>query len=240
LPLLDALHRFRAAQQARAKLRWSEPIEGLGRRLGAWTSLLLADHGILRLLYWNSGRVTGQLWRGPQPNPMHIARFARRGIKTIVNLRGPTEYGSYALAREAAERRGIAFENQVLWSRSAPRREDIHAMKALFDRIAYPALVHCKSGADRAGLASALYLVLKEGRPVEEAMRQLSLRYGHVRAAKTGVLDAFFESYLAANRAAPIDFLTWVDTQYDREALEANFHATRLGDFLVDRILRRE
>jgi uncharacterized protein (TIGR01244 family) len=238
--MLDALHRYRAAQQARAKQRWSEPIEGAGRRIGAWASLLFADHGVLRPVYWNFARVTDRLWRGPQPNPVHIGRLARRGLKTIVNLRGATEYGSYALAREAAARHGLAFENQVLWSRSAPRREDIHAMKALFDRIAYPALVHCKSGADRAGLASALYLILKEGRPVEEAVRQLSLRYGHVRAGKTGVLDAFFTAYLAASREAPIDFLTWVDTKYDREAVEASFRATRFGDLVVDRVLRRE
>lgn len=238
--MLDTFNRYRAAQNARAKKRWSEPISGLGRRIGAWTSLLLLDHGILRPFYWNSARVTENLWRGPQPNPAHIGLLARRGLKTIVNLRGPTEYGSYALAREAATRRGIAFENIALGSRSAPRREDIHAIKAIFDRIAYPALVHCKSGADRAGLVSALYLVLKEGRPVEEAMAQLSLRYGHVRAGRTGILDAFFESYLAANRAEPIDFLTWLDTKYDREALDAGFRATRLGDLLVDRILRRE
>ena len=35
--------------------------------------------------------------------------------------------------------------------------------------------MHCKSGADRAGLASALWLLHVERRPVAEAMKQLSL-----------------------------------------------------------------
>ena len=51
-------------------------------------------------------------------------------------------------------------------------------------------------------LTITLYLILMEGRPVEEAMRQLTWRFGHIRAGKTGVLDAFFEAYLEANRKA--------------------------------------
>jgi protein tyrosine/serine phosphatase len=237
---LAAFNRFRARARDRARRRWQEPIGGAGRRAAAWASLLLFDHGVLRPVYWNSGRVTPELWRGAQPNPFHLARLARRGLKTVVNLRGPTEYGSYALAREAAGRLGLAFENAVVWSRSAPRREDIHALRELFDRIEYPALLHCKSGADRSGLAAALYLVLRENRPVEEAKRQLSLRWGHVRAARTGVLDAFFDAYLAANAARPIAFLDWIDTAYDREALERSFRSSRWGDVLIDRLLRRE
>ncbi len=37
--------------------------------------------------------------------------------------------------------------------------------RALFDRIEYPALFHCKSGADRVGLMAALYLFFKEASP---------------------------------------------------------------------------
>ena len=56
-------------------------------------------------------------------------------------------------------------------------------------------ILHCKSGADRAGFVAALYLIVHEGRSVDEALRQLSARYGHFRFSKTGILDAFFERY---------------------------------------------
>ncbi len=85
----------------------------------------------------------------------------------------------------------------MLRSRDAPDKATILAAKAFFEGIEYPAVMHCKSGADRAGLAAALYLILHEGRPVAEAARQLSARYGHFRFAKTGILDAFFDRYLA-------------------------------------------
>ena len=48
-------------------------------------------------------------------------------------------------------------------------------------------MMHCKSGADRAGLMSALYLLIVEKRPAREAAQQLAWKYGHVRQAKTGL-----------------------------------------------------
>ena len=54
-------------------------------------------------------------------------------------------------------------------------------------------LMHCKSGADRAGLMSVLYRFLHEGVPLKEATQELSLKYGHFRQADTGILDYFFE-----------------------------------------------
>ena len=38
-----------------------------------------------------------------------------------------------------------------LYSRTPPEIEEVHAMDELFKKIEYPALLHCKSGADRAG-----------------------------------------------------------------------------------------
>ena len=116
---------------------------------------------------------------------------------------------------------------------------------ALFERIEYPALFHCKSGADRAGLMSALYLIMKAGRPVAEAKEMLSLRYGHVRQSKTGVLDAFLDAFEAAQQAAAaegrrLEFMEWVETDYDPRALNDAFRTKRWADWLIDDVLGRE
>ncbi|MFD2031462.1 tyrosine-protein phosphatase [Ancylobacter dichloromethanicus] len=43
-----------------------------------------------------------------------------------------------------------------------------------------PILIHCQAGADRSGLASALYLAaIKKNSAEAEAEAQLSIRYGH-------------------------------------------------------------
>jgi protein tyrosine/serine phosphatase len=202
--------------------------------------MLLVDHGIFRLAYLNAHRVTPRLWRSAQPAPHQIARFASLGVKTIVNLRGGREHGSWPLQKEACERHGIRLVDFILRSRGAPERETILSAKAFFESLQEPALVHCKSGADRAGFFSALYLLLHEKLPLDEAMRQLSLRYGHFRFAKTGILDAFFEAYGREGEAKGISFLDWVETVYDPERLEREFRPGLISSLIADQLIRRE
>ena len=55
-----------------------------------------------------------------------------------------------------------------------------------------------------------LYLILMENVPVEQAQAQLSIRFGHFKQAKTGILDHFFEEYLSYSADHDISFLQWV------------------------------
>ncbi len=89
--------------------------------------------------------------------------------------------------------------------------------------------MHCKSGADRAGLMSVLYRHLHEGVPIEAAKKELSFKYGHIRQAHTGILDYFFERYIADNAARPMPFFDWVDTVYDPDELRSTFRSQGLG-----------
>lgn len=221
--------------------RFERPIAGPAARAMAWANMLLVDHGVFRLAYLNRHRVgRGPLWRSAQPGPHDLARFRAEGVRTIVSLRGGREHGSWPLQREACERHGLRLVEFVLRSREAPARETILAAKEFFAGIEYPAVMHCKPGADRAGLAAALYLILHEGRPVAEAARQLSARYGHFRFAKTGILDAFFARYRIEGEAKGLDFLTWVETVYDPAALKRDFRPGFWSDLLVDRVIKRE
>ena len=208
-------------------------------RLGVYLNMLFVDHGVLRYLYANRFRVSDQLERRNHPSPWEIGRAARRGVKTIINLRGENTFGSYQLSKQACERYGIKMVDFRTYSRRLPTKEEVLAAKKLFDEVEYPVLMHCKAGADRAGLMSALYLILHEGKPVAEAKRQLHWRFGHVRHTKTGILDYFFEAYEKANESKPIDFLSWVEQEYDPDALQQAFNVRRWEN-LLDRILNRE
>jgi hypothetical protein len=99
--------------------------------------------------------------------------------------------------------------------------------------------MHCKSGADRAGLMSALYLLIHKQMPVAVAREQLAFKYGHVKQAKTGLLDAFFDAYepFEANGMA---FFDWLDNVYDPDILQNSFMSRGWANRLVDDILRRE
>ncbi|WP_227815628.1 tyrosine-protein phosphatase [Nitrogeniibacter aestuarii] len=210
-------------------------------RFLAWLNMHVVDHGAIRTVYNNLYDLGGGMYRSSQPSPAQIRRYHRKlGIRTILNLRGESEFGSYALEKATCRELGIAFHDAKLFSRGAPSRERIHMLKQFFETIEYPALMHCKSGADRAGIAAALYRILHLGHPVAEATRELHWKYGHSRTAKTGVLDFFLASYVAFNARTPIDFMTWVDTVYDEKALKKQFRADGWSSLIVDKVLHRE
>lgn len=201
--------------------------------------MLFIDHGIFRMLYANRYELAPGVWRASQPAPYQVRAYARQGIRTIVNLRGERECGAYRLEQAACQRAGITLIDFPVKSRAAPDPPRIREAADLFRRIEYPVLLHCKSGADRAGLMSTLYLILKEGRPVSEALSQLHWRYGHFRSADTGILDRFFESYLAHDRQTPMPFLDWVERVYDPVALKRDFRSDGALSWLL-RLTGRE
>ena len=226
---------------------WRAAYEDDAGRRRAWRELMLSDHGALRKLYDNTHAVApGRLWRTYQPSPADLARWKARGVKTVINLRGAKPSGFLFLEEDACRRHGLALVSLRAYSREAPPKAFLHEARALFERIAYPAVMHCKSGADRAGLAATLFLFFQEGRPLDEAMEQLSFRYGHVRQGKTGVIDAALETYVAHARAkgAALDdvdaFFDWVDKDYDPERITREHRASLWGRVLTDWILRRE
>jgi protein tyrosine/serine phosphatase len=214
-------------------------------RARARRELVWGDHGFLRARFSNLHRISPEMWRSNQPSPRQVLAHAReRGIRTILNLRGATTKGYYLLEKEACEQAGIELVDFQVFSRDPPTRETIFAARDLFERIEYPALMHCKSGADRAGVMAVLYKLLRERVPYEEAVEQLSGKYLHVRQGKTGVLDAFIESYAAYNAGRPRGqwkpFLDWVAEDYDRMAVKEAF-ARKLGRGLrLDALLGRE
>jgi protein tyrosine/serine phosphatase len=126
----------------------------------------------------------------------------------------------------------------ALESRGAPQRDRILRLHTIYQTMRTPALIHCKSGADRAGLAAGLF-VLFEGGTARDALRHLSLRFGHIAQSRTGILDAFFHRY-ASDAEGRKPFLDWVREDYDEAALRRDFHANGLASFINDWVLVHE
>jgi protein tyrosine phosphatase (PTP) superfamily phosphohydrolase (DUF442 family) len=219
---------------------WSQDIRSGRNRRCAYFDMIVFDHGYTRYLYPNSAWVSDQVFRQNHPPPLMVKKAAQQGIATIVNFRGINEFGSNLLSEEACEKYGIKLVYFRALSRAAPKKEMLLDAARLFREIEYPALFHCKSGADRAGLMSALYLLIHLKRPVQEAQNELSWKFGHFRSAKTGILDYFLETYAAAHSKSGIEFMDWVDLEYDPDELTRNFKTKSGANFVVDRILRRE
>ena len=211
-----------------------------GRRR-ARHELVWGDHGFLRYRFRNLHQISDEMYRANQPSPEHIARYAKElGLKTILNLRGDSPKGYYLLEKEACARHGIELVDFQMFSREIPPPEKVLEAKRLFDSIAYPALMHCKSGADRAGIMAVLYMHFRKGLTIDQAMEQLSLKYLHIRQGKTGVLDFYFDTYLTEGAQKGLSFIDWVTQGYDAKALKASFLKSRKWKLNFDQLLRRE
>lgn len=210
-------------------------------RTRAYLSFLWRDHAWLRLGFQNAHWVDAQLVRANQPWPFQLKRWRDRGVRTVLNLRGEPDAAHHVLEADACERLGLTLVDHLMYSRGALTKDQVQGALRLFETIDYPCLMHCKSGADRAGAMAVLYAHFRLGQPMRQALKQLSGRYGHIRHGATGVIDFTFERYLAEGEPAGLSFLDWISRpDYDPQAIAAAFRAQWWGKLLTDRLLRRE
>lgn len=192
------------------------------RRL-AWLHYHLADHGLLRRHWSNMDQVAPGVWRSNQPTHARFVALKAMGFRSVLNLRGPGRTPAFLFACESCEALGLKLVAVALQARRAPRREQVLALFEAFRTLERPFLMHCKSGADRTGFASALYLLAHEGATLAEARRHLSFRYLHVRVSRTGILDHVLDLYEARLARGAIGIEEWFATEYDSHAAEAGF-----------------
>jgi len=210
-----------------------------GRR-NAWIDSLFVDHAALRLVWSNFAAVIpGRMYRCNHPTPGRLARLTRRlGLRSLVNLRGATHNGSDALSRDAASRLHLQFIDLALQSGRAPPRAVLLDLIGALRAVAEPALLHCKSGVDRAGFAAGVFLLLNGG-SAADALAQLSWRFGHLRSSRAGVLDVVFITY-GREASSHADFAAWARDAYDPACVTTEFKTGTIAAFMNDHLLARE
>ena len=174
------------------------------------------------------------------PTPLRVKKYSEIGIKTIINLRGIRKDGGWLLENAACKKHNIKLIDFRARSRAAPEKEMIFNAEKLFNEIEYPVLIHCKSGADRAGIMCALYLLIHENKHPNIANKQLSWKYLHVKWAKPGILDNFVKEYCFQYNKTKVKFIDWVKNDYNPIKLEKNFKSVGWVSRFVDDVLKRE
>jgi hypothetical protein len=135
-------------------------------------------------------------------------------IRTVINLRGGSAQDAWYRAEETACAQDSAAHVDIPMSaRFLPPPDRLRQLLDTFDHAAYPILIHCSAGADRTGLASAIYVHLYRHIPLDEAEAgQLTLRYGHVWFGSTRAMNAFFDLYRRTGDG--LGLREWILTKY--------------------------
>jgi protein tyrosine phosphatase (PTP) superfamily phosphohydrolase (DUF442 family) len=163
---------------------------------------------------------SGLVIRSAQPTTQ-LSDWARRyRLKSVVNLRGGGA-GDWWYGNEikCARESGVAYYDLPLSATRRPTRCELLQLIDLLDRCSYPLLIHCKSGADRTGLASALYRMVRRAEPPESALSSFSIEFGHIPLFGTEHLHEPLQEYAAWLKSAGLAhsadrFRTWVRNEY--------------------------
>jgi len=141
--------------------------------------------------------IPGDVYRSAQLSASGLERLIHtKNIRTVVNLRGCCEPEPWYLDEgRITLRNNVSLEDLGF---SAGRLPSVITMRQLIDVIdhsEHPILFHCHKGADRTGMASAIALLLRTDKTLEEARAQLGFRYGHLPLGRTANIDRFFDLY---------------------------------------------
>ena len=155
--------------------------------------------------------VPNQVVRSAQLDPRQLKSvIGRYNIKAIIDLAPNNALHGQELA--LAKKLKVKHYDLGLKAMGPSQPGKLRQLIQLLLDTPRPVLIHCKSGSDRTGLASAIVLIL-DGKDNDLIKHQYSVWYGAINPHSTGraTLTAYFE-WLAKQhlRSTKKNFLTWL------------------------------
>lgn len=132
----------------------------------------------------------GNFIRSGQLNKKQLERVLRKHKpKVVISLRGEAHFRTGKEKgqpeRAVIESHGIRYITIDMSSARFPYPEDLNKLIDIYlDLGNYPMYIHCLGGSDRTGEASAIYQMIINRKTKEEALKQLTFKYLHLRSVK--------------------------------------------------------
>lgn len=116
----------------------------------------------------NLHKVSDDLYRGAQPTAEGIRELEKLGVKTVVNLRD--DYDDRKEMRNAT----IACKRIPMTAWYVQDDDLVQFLRTVTDERSTPIFVHCRRGADRTGLAVAIYRIVVQDWTKDEAIAEMT------------------------------------------------------------------
>ena len=115
----------------------------------------------------NLHKINDNLYRSEQPSREGVMNLKKMGVKTIINLR------AFHSDKDSLEGTKLLNEELNVNAWHIEDEDVIRVLKIIRQKENGPFLIHCKHGADRTGLMSAMYRIVEQGWPKEEAIKEM-------------------------------------------------------------------
>jgi len=162
--------------------------------------------------------IPNEVYRSAAPGDALIERLTRENhLNSVIDLRGRADADPDE--EQTARRLGLEFIRVPMAVTRLPTRQEMIALVRAIDSAPRPTLIHCKSGADRTGVASAL-AAMRDGQPLDKAVSsQLCLAYLHTGSPGEDVAEVFdqYRADMARLRRSPggwADFRDYILSDY--------------------------
>lgn len=205
-------------------------IISIRRFLYVSSGIFLLAIGGLAFYFWLEGPLGtnfhkvsskgGALYRSALLDADELTHYVNKhNLKTVVNLRGKSpDEDWYQTEKQTLNKLGVELVNVRLDSESYPHPHELLQLIDAFENKPRPMLIHCYSGADRAGLAAAVHHILNSSPDeIGSAHQHLALfPYGHLNWGQSGRLDAFIDYYNSyrTDTTGHLSFKKWVEQKY--------------------------
>ena len=226
--MLDGLKKWFKQKEKAIRTSFGDDISTPAARRQAKWHFNFFDHAWLRTFWTNFDKVADGVYRSNHPGTERLRKYKAMGITHVLNLRGREGgYSPWLFEEEACRELGLELVVAKIYARKPASRAEILNLIHHLKTLPKPFVLHCKSGADRAGFASVLYKLIVEKSSIAEARKHLSPRYLHLKWTKTGICDHIIDLWEARHIETGIGIEEWFLTEYDPEAAKRSFAALR-------------
>lgn len=160
--------------------------------------------------------IVGKVYRSAQLSPMQLDSYIKAyHIKSIINLRNDVKNTNLLQDEIAiAKKNNIAYYLIQLPPHKTPKVSDLKLLVRVLNTAPQPILIHCKAGADRTGLASAISIILSDDKYINDFEDQISWHYNVYSGSTIGyqVMNNYLDWLVANHKAnSKENFLIWLN-----------------------------